>query len=319
MTPAFSIVTACLNRAGMIAETIESVLAQDWPKVRHIIVDGGSTDGTHDVLARYAHLDVSVGPDGGVFDAWNKGLARADGDIVCILNSDDLLAPRTFARVAAEFVRDPALEIVCGHALNFVPRSDGDWDVVYEHRELPGQTLAIERMAIWGPCINARFFRRSALARLLPFDPRYPLGADNELMLRAAHARLRATYVDDFLYFYRTHAGSLSMDPAQRNLARGTDLTLRVVEEFLQRPDLSPTERATLHEHHAVRCVANALALARRGRLAAAARLIARGFTATPGLAGALLARRARRRGLPPQFGRRMSPPDYARAASNSS
>lgn len=296
MSLRFSVVTACLDRAGTIAEAIDSVRAQAWPDVQHIVVDGGSTDGTRAILARYPDLDASSGPDSGVFDAWNKGLARATGDVVCILNSDDLLAPGAFARVAAEFARDPAVEIVTGAALNFAVRDDGDWDVLYEHREAPGPTLAIERLAIWGPFVNARFLRRETMARFLPFDPAYPLGSDNDFMLRLAHARPRAAYLEDFVYFYRTHAGSLSMDPAQRNLARGTDLTLRVAENFLARGDLSAAERAAVREHHALRCVANALAFARRGALAGAAGLIWRGFRTTPGLIPALLARRARRR-----------------------
>lgn len=319
MSLRFCVVTACLNRADMIGQAIESVRAQAWPDVHHIVVDGGSTDATHAVLARYPDLDVSVGADAGVFDAWNKGLARATGDVVCILNSDDLLAPNVFARVAAAFARDPAVEVVSGPALNFVPRDDGDWDVVYEHREEPGPTLGIERMAIWGPCVNARLLRRETMARFLPFDLAYPLGADNEFMLRLAHARPRAAYLDEFVYFYRTHAGSLSMDPAQRNLARGTDLTLRVVEEFLKRDDLPPAERAALREHHAVRAVANGLALARRGAFAQATASIFRGFRTTPGLIPALMARRARRRGLPAQTVRRLAPPAYFRAANSSS
>ncbi|MCM0019860.1 MAG: glycosyltransferase [Tagaea sp.] len=319
MSLRFSVVTACLNRADMIADAIESVRAQAWPDVQHIVVDGGSTDATHSVLSRYPDLDVSIGPDSGVFDAWNKGLARATGDVVCILNSDDLLAPGTFARVAAEFARDKTVEVVSGPALNFVVRDDGDWDVVYEHREAPGPTLAVERMAIWGPAINARFLRRETMARFLPFDLAYPLGSDNDFMLRLAHAAPRAAYIDDVVYFYRTHASSLSMDPAQRNLWRGTDLTLRVVEAFLKRDDLSPSERAALREHHALRAVVNSMALARRGKASAAAGLIVRGFRTTPGLIPVLLARRARRRGWSASPVRRMTPPAYCRAASRSS
>jgi glycosyltransferase involved in cell wall biosynthesis len=296
MSLRFSVVTACLNRAGMIAGAIESVRAQAWPDVQHIVVDGGSTDATHAELARYPGLDVSIGPDAGVFDAWNKGLARATGDVVCILNSDDLLAPGTFARVAAEFARDPAVEIVTGPALNFVVRDDGDWDVVYEHREAPGPFLAVERLAVWGPAINARFLRRETMARFLPFDPAYPLGSDNDFMLRLTHAGPRAAYIDDFVYFYRTHADSLSMDPAQRHLWRGTDLTLRVVEAFLNRRDLTPAERAHLHEHHALRAVANGVALARRGEWAHAARCLARGVARNPFLALPLIRRRLRSR-----------------------
>ncbi|MCM0021124.1 MAG: hypothetical protein NBV67_14095, partial [Tagaea sp.] len=151
-------------------------------------------------------------------------------------------------------------------------------------------------MAIWGPAINARFLRRETMARFLPFDLAYPLGSDNDFMLRLAHAAPRAAYLGDFVYFYRTHAGSLSMDPAQRNLWRGTDLTLRVVEAFLTRDDLSPSERAALREHHALRAVVNSMALARRGEWANAARCVARGAALNPALAYPLIRRRLRGR-----------------------
>lgn len=303
----FSIVTACLNRASLIATAIDSVRAQNWPDVEHIVVDGGSSDGTLELLARYPHLRVVSGPDAGVFDAWNKGIALATGDAVAILNSDDLYAPDVFRRVAAAFDADPSVEIVSGHALNFVERDPTTWDVVYEHRESPGPTLAVERLAVWGPCINARFVRRETLAKFMPFDLRYSLGSDNEFFLRLAHARPRAAYIDDFVYYYRTHAGSLSMDPGQRNLLRGTRLTLDVAEAFLAREDLSPAERRHVLEHHAVRVVANAIAIAKRGDLAAAAGLLARGLTVNPAIAVPLWRRWRRRR--PPAPLRQMPAP----------
>jgi hypothetical protein len=71
--PFFSIVTPCLNRAATIGAAVESVLAQAHPACEHIIIDGGSTDGTLDVLARYPHLIVHTGPDRNLYDAYNKG------------------------------------------------------------------------------------------------------------------------------------------------------------------------------------------------------------------------------------------------------
>jgi len=308
MSLRFSIVTACLNRAGMIESAVESVRAQAWPNVEHIVVDGGSTDGTLDILAQYPELRVFSGPDSGVFDAWNKGLARITGDVVCILNSDDLLAPGTLARVAAAFAGAPQTEVVSGSAFNFVEQPDGAWQVVYEHRESPGSTLDVERMAIWGPCVNARFFRRATIERHLPFNLAYPLGADNDFMLRVAHARPVAAYLEDFVYCYRTHAGSLSMDPDQRNLARGTRATLDVVEKFLSRNDLSPPERRHALEHHAIRVAANSISLANRGSFGDACRILVRGLVFNPWLLLTLLRRRRRVSG---EISRKVSAPAY--------
>jgi glycosyltransferase involved in cell wall biosynthesis len=104
--PRISIVTPSFNQASYIGETIESVLAQRYPDVEHIVIDGGSRDGTLDVLGRYPHLRVVSEPDRGHADALNKGFRLATGDIWAFLNSDDTLLPGALARVAEEI--DPA-------------------------------------------------------------------------------------------------------------------------------------------------------------------------------------------------------------------
>jgi len=101
-----SVITVCYNSAATLEETIQSVLAQDHSDVEYIIVDGASTDGTADILAKYQnqiHKVISE-PDKGIYDAMNKGLALATGDVVAILNSDDLYADvHVLSRVAKEF------------------------------------------------------------------------------------------------------------------------------------------------------------------------------------------------------------------------
>ena len=104
--PRISVVTTSYNQGAFIGETIESVLAQDYPNVEHIVVDGMSTDGTLDVLARYGHLRVIREPDRGAAEAINKGFQVATGDIWCFLNSDDTFLPGALHRVAREI--DPA-------------------------------------------------------------------------------------------------------------------------------------------------------------------------------------------------------------------
>src|SRR5271156_6128755 len=94
-----SIITATLNRREFIGAAIESVLAQNYPEFEHWIIDGGSSDGTLDVLKRYPHLNVLSEPDRGVYDAWNKGIVRATGVVLGFLNSDDQYAPGTFRLV----------------------------------------------------------------------------------------------------------------------------------------------------------------------------------------------------------------------------
>ncbi|MGD0201184.1 MAG: glycosyltransferase family 2 protein [Bryobacteraceae bacterium] len=112
--PRISIVTSSYNQGNYIGETIESVLAQNYPNVEHIVVDGMSTDDTPAVLARYPHLRVIREPDKGHGDAVNKGFRAATGEIYGFLNSDDTLLPGALERVAAEIDPGRGRHIVMG-------------------------------------------------------------------------------------------------------------------------------------------------------------------------------------------------------------
>jgi len=112
--PRISIVTPSFNQGRYIGDTIESVVAQDYPNVEHIVIDGGSTDGTLEILARYPHLKVISEPDRGHADAINKGLHLATGDIWGFLNSDDTLAPGALRRVRREIDPPSGKHVVMG-------------------------------------------------------------------------------------------------------------------------------------------------------------------------------------------------------------
>lgn len=112
--PRISIVTPSFNQGQYIAETIESVLAQDYPNVEHIVMDGGSTDNTLAILQRYPHLHVISEPDSGQADAINKGFRLATGTIWGFLNSDDTLLPGTLQHVAQEIDAAHGRYIVMG-------------------------------------------------------------------------------------------------------------------------------------------------------------------------------------------------------------
>ena len=113
--PKVSIITPSYNRAGMIETAIQSVLSQNYPEVEHIIMDGGSTDGTLEVLKKYPHLRVVSEPDQGMYDALNKGLNLAHGEIIGFLNTDDFYAPGVFAKIALQF-SEKTVDAVAGLA-----------------------------------------------------------------------------------------------------------------------------------------------------------------------------------------------------------
>ena len=114
-----SVVTPCLNSEDFIAESIESVLRQKHTAVEHIVVDGGSTDGTLDILAGHPHLRVVSEPDSGLYDAINKGFSLATGEVIAPPNADDVFLPDILSDVAARFSRDSALDMITGRARHF--------------------------------------------------------------------------------------------------------------------------------------------------------------------------------------------------------
>jgi glycosyltransferase involved in cell wall biosynthesis len=115
-TPRISIVTPSFRQACYLEQTIDAVLSQGYPNLEYIIIDGGSTDGSVEIIKKYEkHLAYWVSEkDRGQTHAINKGLERTTGDIIAYINSDDYYLPGTFERVADAFRREPTLDLVHG-------------------------------------------------------------------------------------------------------------------------------------------------------------------------------------------------------------
>ncbi len=205
-SPRITIVTPSYNQARYVGETIESVLAQDYPDVEHIVIDGGSADGTLDVLAHYPHLRVVSEPDRGHADAVNKGFRLATGRIWGFLNSDDTLAPGALRRVAQEV--DPAAgrHVVMGRC-RFVDERGRPTGI--EH---PSQFESHRRvLEVWkGHTIPqpAVFWTPEVWARCGPMDETLRTAwIDYDLFCRFSR-RYRFHPVDQVFAQYRLHAES---------------------------------------------------------------------------------------------------------------
>ncbi len=264
--PLISIITPSFNRAALIADAVESVLAQGYPNFEHIIVDGASTDGTLDVLKKYPHLRIVSEPDRGMYDALNKGLALAHGDVIAWLNTDDLYPPGTFAVVAEVFAAHPDACAVSGAAETFVDSAEGPRVIKTEQ--------AIADADYWQRIVNAPvpngwFFRKSLFEKTGNFDPSYRFVADREFLIRVALAGIRPAPVERVLYRYRLHEGSATFHaedsrhpvygPRRMDVNRED---LRMVGSFLVRPDLPRQMRRVMiraHSEYAYRLAATAL------------------------------------------------------------
>ncbi|HEX3446485.1 MAG TPA: glycosyltransferase family 2 protein [Chthoniobacterales bacterium] len=230
----FSVITPCLNRVELIGATIESVIAQDHSDFEHWIIDGGSTDGTLELLKRYRHLRLVSEPDRGVYDAMNKGIRLATGEVVILLNSDDLLARGALSLVADIFRNAVGTMIVSAGCQIFRCTPGGVEIEMHRYDEPRRNALSLRNVTIGTPNINARFFRRKVFEQIGEFDLAYPIAADRDFLIRAALRQLPDAPIAQVLYRYRWHAGSLTMNAGSESLLSGMQDGRRIIARSIQ-------------------------------------------------------------------------------------
>jgi glycosyltransferase involved in cell wall biosynthesis len=202
-----SIVTAVFNAASTIEQALQSVADQVDVDIEHVVVDGASSDGTVELLS--AHR-ASIGkflsePDQGIYDALNKGIALATGEVVGFLHSDDYFAhDRVIAQIASAF-SDPRVDVVYG-------------DLDYVRKDNPGRVLRhwvsgrFSRSALakgWMPPHPTMYVRRDLYLRLGGFDTSYRIAADYECILRILGERdTTVCYLPEVLVKMRTGGAS---------------------------------------------------------------------------------------------------------------
>lgn len=193
-----SIITVCFNSAGTIADTMRSVASQTHREIEHIVIDGASTDDTLKLVRQYgAHVATLVSePDRGIYDAMNKGLSLATGDVIGFLNSDDIYAdPQTLDRIAQAF-QGLAIDAVFGDLVFVDPRDTQS--VVRYWRATPHRPGACA--SGWMPPHPTLYVRQSALRLSGGFCLDYRLQADFELTLRLFEIhKIRALYIPEVL------------------------------------------------------------------------------------------------------------------------
>ena len=206
--PKISVITPSFNSASTIAATIESVLRQDYANWEHIVMDGGSTDGTVPLLKRYPRLLWVSEKDQGHYDAMNKGIARAVGDVVVILNADDCFRAGALGKVAEAFQKNPGWDVLFGDVV-FV---DGAGREIYRREE----AVYDYKVLLYGVdyiCHQALFVRKSVYDRLGGYRHKEFLNsADYEFKLRLGRTRCRVGHLPELLVDYRYHAQGQSAD-----------------------------------------------------------------------------------------------------------
>jgi glycosyltransferase involved in cell wall biosynthesis len=229
--PLVSVVIPSLNQRAYLSQAIESVLAQSPSRFELIVMDGGSTDGSVDVIERYAsRLKYwRSAPDAGPAAALNQGFAHASGEILAVLNADDFFLPGAFMKVIDQFARSTA-DVVSGHG--FFARPSGELGVPnYSDR------WKLSRFR-YGVCVLVQpstFFRRDAFERAGGFRQSGRVCWDMELWADMAAHGARFEVIDEFLSVFRLHESSITGRDDLRALRR--QHAREVMEEVRKRPE----------------------------------------------------------------------------------
>ena len=198
-----SIITVVLNNKICIKDCIESISSQTFGDIEHIVIDGGSTDGTVDIIKTCGNKITRwvSEPDRGIYDAMNKGLAIASGEVIGFLNADDLYFDTDVLKTVASVMGDPKID-ACYSDLIYVGRRDLK-KVIRYWRSRPFEPGLFKRG--WVPAHPTFFVRKKIYDQHGGFDLQYQLAADFELMARFLEFhKIRALYIPKILVKMRT-------------------------------------------------------------------------------------------------------------------
>ncbi len=240
----FSVVTPNLNMARFLAATIESVLANLQPGDEYFVIDGGSTDGSVDLIRRYeSHLTGWVSePDHGYADALDKGFRRCTGEFMCWVNSSDLLLKGTL-RYARSALAESGADLIFGDDLHI-----DEQDHVLAHSR--GGVRSLKGMMLyggWTPLQDACYWRRSLYERVGGIDAALHYAADYDFFLRASIAG-QCTYVPRVLSAFRAH-------PAQKSIRRAVDYERErqmCRRRMLRKLNIPPWRRAVAEAYYSI-------------------------------------------------------------------
>lgn len=217
-----SVITVCFNSAACIGRTVRSVLLQEDCDFEYIIVDGGSTDGTVDLIRDFAASDPRISwisePDRGISDAFNKGVVQASGELLGIINADDEYTPGALCAVAREYSVHPECDVFHGNML----RQDGDTPLYV-------LTPAETDQRIWRQMpLNhpATFVTKRAYEKVGAFDVHLKVAMDYDLVLRLFQAGCRFCYIRKTLAVMRY--GGASDDRFIAGLRESMEITSRL-------------------------------------------------------------------------------------------
>ena len=245
--PLISIVVFVLNAANTLGRALSSVTHAEQPAVELIVMDGGSTDGTLDIIHRYAPRIATWRSrrDGSAAVAINEGVARASGAVIGLLPGDDWLERGALQWVVEAFAADPELAVLSCGARFMLARPDGGMALVKEFIDERSLRFTMHNLVRW-PLTPARFIRRTFYERFGGYNSHYLISNDLDFLLKVLRARPKTRVLPRPVYNFEVHSGSRSLGGApamMREMLRGN---LGVAEEHLCASGLTLAERAAL-------------------------------------------------------------------------
>ena len=233
-----SIITSCFNRTATIRDAIESVLAQDYNNIEFIVVDGASTDGSLEIIREYEDRISTIisEPDHGMYEAINKGIRVATGDVIGLLHSDDFFYDNGVVSRIVERMKITRADFLYGDGL-FVDPDNTDKVV----RNWIGGSYRLWKVRHgWLPLHPTCYIRREVVNRLGLYNESYKIAADSDLLLRyLITGGLTTTYLGE--YIVKMRMGGLSTDSAKRK--KMWDEDIRVYASHGMAPTLTKLEK----------------------------------------------------------------------------
>lgn len=188
-----SVITVCYNAAFTIESSILSVMKQDYENVEYIVIDGGSVDGTINIIKRYrAHISCFISePDQGIYDAINKGIQKASGEVIGLLHANDCFAANNVLSTIAKSFREKKIDAVYGNLVFYNAKGK----IVRIWKSRPGRRLLLELG--WMPPHPTVYVRREIYNRYGNYRLDFGTAADYELILRFFYRhKIKTHYVD---------------------------------------------------------------------------------------------------------------------------
>ena len=261
--PLVSVILFVRNLAAYVETEVLSVLRQGLGRVELLVFDGGSTDGTVQVLQKYRDefsYFVSA-PDGGPAAAINEGVRRASGEIIILLAGDDWLEPGALQGIATEFKNDGQLDVLCCGVRIAILGEDGkpERESVYATSEALEFSLA---SIVRTPLTHGRILRKRVYLKIGTYDETIRYTHDMDFLIRCAIAGVRWKTHPSIAYTYCRHSGSRTLSGTHTDIARNSLDNLQIARRYLRRTGLDEAEVSALldlHARAAARCVQSAL------------------------------------------------------------